>query len=169
MKRLTALVLVLAGCVYYAPLLRSQVPAQGQPGSPITTVPGTVAPPAEGAPTTPAVAVTSVPSPAAPQNPLDQMMWAAAMAYVIQFLKKMPWFTLLTPQTEARTKAVLGFIVATCTAVGIHLVVNGSFFTASGVSLGVTGLSFDAFKDIGFQWLSQQIAYDGLIRKTNPA
>ena len=166
MKRVLIAVGVIVALIYYAPLIRGQGQPPPPSGSPVTTVPGTILPPAPGAPTVPAVAVTSVPSPAAPQNPLDQMMWAAAMAYVIQFLKKKAWFTFLTPASEARTKAIWGFCVAAATAAGIQLVVNGSFFTTGGVSVGVTGLSFDAFKDVGFQWLSQQIAYDGLVKRT---
>lgn len=166
MKRVLITVGVVVALVYYAPLIRGQGQPAAPSGSPITTVPGTILPPAPGAPAVPAVAVTSVPSPAAPQNPLDQMMWAAAMAYVIQFLKKRSWFKFLTPESEARTKAIWGFVVAAMTAAGIHLVVNGSFFTSGGVSVGITGLSFDAFKDVGFQWLSQQIAYDGLVKRT---
>lgn len=169
MKRLLPVViLVMFAMVYAGPLLRSQTPAPATSQA-VTTVPGTIQPPAEGAPGQKVVAVTTVPSPAAPQNPVDQIVWAAAASYLIQMIKKWQWFTGITEASASRTKAIFSFCVAVCTAAGIHLVVNGNPLDAAGATLTISGLSFDAFKDIGFQWLSQQVWYDGLVKKAKLA
>jgi hypothetical protein len=150
--------------MYTAPALRSQTAqSQGPTSSAVTTVPGQIAPPAPGAPTQPAIAVTTVPSPASPQNPIDQVMWAGAVAYILDYLKKKPWFPVLSENTLPRIKAQIGFIAALLTAVGIHFAVNGSFFSHDGLQFSVAGLSFDAVKDVGFQWLSQQAWYDTIV------
>ncbi len=143
--------------------------ARGQPpptpSSTVTTVPGTIQPPAPGAPTQPAIAVTSVPSPASPQNPTDQVMWALAMSYLLKYLTQKGWLSFLTPTSSARIKAFVGFVVAFGTAAGIHLAVNGSLFDAHGAQFTITGLSFDALKDVGFQWVAQQGWYDTIVKK----
>lgn len=173
MKRFSVAAVVLA-CVlvYAAPLLRSQTSGltQLQQPSPVTaenpvTVPGTIAPPAPGAPGQSAIAVTSVPSPASPQNPTDQVMWALAMSYILKFVTRKQWFSFLTPATSSRIKTICGFLTAAGTAAGIHMAVNGSFFSAGGVGVTLTGLSADAFKDIGFQWVSQQGWYDFVVKE----
>lgn len=173
MKRLLPVVFILALFVVYAgPLFGSQTASVAQAPSTsqtVTTVPGTIQPPADGAPGQKAIAVTTVPSPAAPQNPLDQIVWAAAASYVIQFLKKWKLFGLISDESTSRAKAVFAFFVAVGTAAGIHFVINGSPFDSNGTTITITGLSFDAFKDVGFQWLSQQMWYDGLVKKANLA
>lgn len=162
---LCALVLAFVTFVYAGPLLRGQEASQPASG-PITTVPGTIQPPAPGAPTQPAVAVTTVPSPASPQNPSDQVMWALAMSYALKYLTNKGWLSFLTPGSTARVKAFAGFIVAAATAAGIHFVVNGSPFDGAGASITVTGLSLDAIKDVGFQWVCQQGWFDLVVKRT---
>ncbi len=158
--------------VLIAVVLMFTAGAHGQPAQPapttssaVTTVPGTIAPPAPGAPTQPAIAVTSVPSPASPQNPTDQVMWALAMSYLLKYLTQKGWLSFLTPTSSSRIKAFVGFVVAFGTAAGIHLAVNGSLFDAHGAEFTVTGLSFDALKDVGFQWVAQQGWYDTIVKK----
>ena len=159
---IAALALVLLA--YGAPLLRGQTAAE-PPATPVTSVPGSIQPPAPGAPTQPAVAVTSVPSPASPQNPSDQIMWALAMSYALRYITIKGWLKFLSVDSEPRVKAFCSFIVAAATAAGIHMAVNGSFFSTGGVGLSITGLSMNAFKDIGFQWVSQQGWYDLVVKK----
>lgn len=152
--------------IYNAPLLRSQTAqSQGPASAAVTSVPGQIAPPAPGAPTQPAIAVTTVPSPASPQNPLDQVMWAGAVSYILRYLTKKNWFPIINDGSLPRLKAQVAFVAALLTAVGIHFAVNGSFFSHEGMSFSVAGLSFDAVKDVGFQWLSQQAWYDVIVRK----
>ena len=150
-------------------VLLAVVPVLGQPpplnpaGS--ATVPGTIAQPAPGAPTTQAIPVTTVPSPAAPQNPIDQFIWAGVASYLLRYLTKRQWFPVLTPESTSRLKTQVGFVVALLTAAGVHMAVNGSFFSADGVGFTMTGLSAHAIKDVGFQWLSQQAWYDVIVKK----
>lgn len=147
------------------PILHGQdVPSQQVP---VTSVPGTVQPPAAGAPSQPAVAVTTVPSPASPQNPTDQVMWALAMSYLLRYVTKKRWIGFLTPEATQSIKAFTGFIVAAGTAAGIHFAVNGSPLDGHGASITISGLSFDVFKDVGFQWVSQQGWYDFVVKETS--
>lgn len=140
-------------------------PAVPQP-TPIIEVPAaTPQSPAPSVPTVPAVVTTTVPSPASPQNVGDQVMWALAMSYLLRYLMQKRWLAFLTPDTSKRIKTLVGFIVATGTAAGINLAVNGSFFSPDGVSIGITGLSFDAFKAVGFQWVSQQTWYTVVVKR----
>lgn len=166
MKRLSLLVLVIVVTLYAAPALvgQQQPPAVPTNESPVTTVPGTIAPPAPGAPTVPAVVTTTVPSPASPQNPADQVMWALAMSYALRYILKKKWFSFLNEDSIGRTKAFAGFLVAALTAAGIHFAVNGSPFDGQGASVTITGLSFDALKDVGFQWVSQQGWYELIVK-----
>lgn len=150
--------------LYSAPLLRSQT-AQPNASSAMTKVPGEITPPAPGAPSQQVVAVTTVPSPAAPTNPFDQFVWAGVASYVLRYLTKKEWFPVLTPASTSRFKAQLGFLVALMTAAGVHMAVNGSFFSEQGVGFTMTGLSAHAVKDVGFQWLSQQAWYDTIVKK----
>lgn len=152
---------------YGRPLL-GQTPLQPaqpvtQPAPPVTTVPGTMPTPDASKPSTSAVVTTTVPSPAAPQNPMDQVIWAGAMSYLLRYLMKKGW--VLGPKAEARIKTQVGFLVALGTAAGIHLAVNGAFFSTQGVAFTITGISADAIKDVGFQWLSQQAWYDVIVKK----
>lgn len=169
MRKIIPAAIVAVVLLYSLPLLgqtAATTPATAQsPSATVTSVPGQIVQPAPGTPTQSAIAVTTVPSPAAPQNPLAQVMWAGAMSYVLRYLTKKKWFPVLTPESESRFKAQVGFVVALGTAAGIHLAVNGSFFSHDGMSLSVAGLSFDVVKDVGFQWLSQQAWYDIVVKK----
>lgn len=147
---------------YGGSLVRGQTPMQQT--NPVTAVTGSVPTPAPGVSTQAAVVTTTVPSPASPTHVPEQVMWGLAMSYVMQFLKKKGWLAFLTPAASARIKTVCGFILAAATAAGIHFAVSGSLVDG-GLSFSLTGVSADALKDIGFQWISQQAWYDGLIRK----
>lgn len=170
MKRLLfACFLASVTLVYASPLLFGQTPARTvtrPTGPPTTAVPGTVATAQPGQPATTAVPVTSVPSPAAPSNLGDSVIWGLIVSQFLKFLKKNDRFKWLTPESPERLQAIIGFVAATTTAVGIHVVVNGSFFSHEGIAFSATGLSFDAFKDIVFQWGFQQGWTDLLKEKT---
>lgn len=146
---------------------QEQTPTQTQGGAPVVQVPGSV--PQVGKESTPAVVTTTVPSPASPPHWPEQVMWSIAMSYMMQFLKKQAWFPILTPQTDKRIQALYGFIVAAGTAAGIHLAVQGSVLDGSGLSISITGLTLDAIKDVGFQWMSQQVAYDKIVKELKVA
>ncbi len=161
MKRVLPVLLVaFVVFAYGAPLLRGQTVPQN-PSSPITSVPGSVPVTAPGEKTQAAVAVTTVPSPASPNHVPEQVIWSLAMAYALQWVKNKGW---LGANTTAQMKTMIGAAVAIATAAGIHIGVSGSLIDGNG-ALTVTGLSFNAFKDIGFQWVSQQAWYDGLVKK----
>lgn len=166
MKRLAALVLLGVVLIYGAPLLRGQEPSKPpETTSPIANVPGTLTTPAPGSPSQTAVVTTTVPSPASPQHVPEQVMWALAMSYALSYLTKKGWLSFLTPESSARVKAFCGFLVAAGTAAGIHFAVSGTLLDGQGVSFTITGLSVDAFKDIGFQWVSQQAWYSAVVKK----
>lgn len=132
----------------------ASVPSVQVPGTPATT--GTV-------PTTAAVPVTEVPSPAEPDHAKEQMMWALVMVQLLNILKKTSWFPWLTETSEAHIQAAWGFIMAGATAVGIHIAVQGSILDG-GATLTISNITFDAIKDVGWQWASQQGIYD-LLKK----
>lgn len=132
---------------------------------PVTAVPGRTAVPGPGVPSQPAVQVTTVPSPASPQHAPEQIMWALVASYLLQYLKKSKWFSFLTPESTGRLQAQCGFLVALLTAAGIHFSITGNVMDGSGAAFTITGLSFDALKDVGFQWASQQGWYDLIVHK----
>ncbi len=132
---------------------------------PIANVPGTLPIPATT--TTPAVITTTVPSPASPTHVPEQVIWALAMSYVMEWLKKQAWFPLLSAETSANMQAAFGFLVATVTAAGIHIAVQGSVMDPTGLSFSITGLTFDAIKDVGFQWVAQQAWFDTVVKPSS--
>lgn len=150
---------------YASPMLRGQTSSPPNPSSPVTQVSGSVPAANPANPSQAAVAITTVPSPASPQHVPEQVMWALAMSYAMAYLTKKGWLSFLTPASTARVKAAAGFLVAAGTAAGIHFAVSGSLMDGHGASLTITGLSMDAIKDIGFQWVSQQAWYDGLVKR----
>jgi hypothetical protein len=138
-------------------------PTTGQ--VPIQQLPGTApAAPASG-PTQSAVPVKEVPSPAAPSHALDQALWALAVSYVLKKLMQWKWFTWLGMADSSQVKAAWGFAAAVLTAAGIHFVVTGSVLDG-GLNITVTGVSLDAIKDIGWQWVSQQAWYDAVVKES---
>jgi len=86
------------------------------------------------------------------------------VSMLIQWLKKSPWFGWITPATSARIQTQFGFIAAFLTAAGIHFAVSGSILDGGGASITVTGLSINAFKDIAWQWASQQGWYQLVVK-----
>lgn len=144
----------------------AQQPPQTQaPGSATVSVPATIPQPDPSQPTQNAVAVKEVESPAAPSHANDQAIWALMVSLVIQYLKKAPWFGLLSDQSSARVKSAVGFVAAMLTAAGIHLAVSGSVFDGGGASITVTGLSMNAFKDLAWQWAAQQGWYRAVVKE----
>jgi hypothetical protein len=158
MRRIWLIALVLVGSVW---IVQAQEKTT-QTGAPVTQVPGS--PPAPSTVSTPAVVTTTIPSPASPTHVPEQVMWGLAMSYVLQFLKKQKWFPLITPETSSNIQALIGFIMATATAAGIHIAVTGSVLDGNGLSFSVTGLTIDAIKDVGFQWVAQQGWYDAIVK-----
>lgn len=164
-KRLTLAALGAVLVLYTVPLF-----GQTQPLTPTgasATVPGTIALPAPGTATTQAIPVTTVPSPAAPTNPIDQLIWAGVASYLLRYFTQKKWFPVLTPESSSRLKTQIGFVVALATAAGVHMAVNGSFFSSEGVGVTLTGFSAHAVKDVGFQWLSQQAWWDVIVKKVS--
>lgn len=159
---LLAFAFLVAIYAYSAPMRAQEQKAKTtSSGTPVTQVPGTL--PVLVKDSTPAVVTTTVPSPASPAHYPEQLMWAAAMSYLIEWLKKQTWFP-LSKATPANLQATFAFVVALVTAAGIHIAVSGSLLSDGGLSFSVTGLTADAIKDIGFQWVSQQGWYDALIK-----
>ncbi len=153
--------------IYVAPLTNAQTPeplGQPTPQSPIVSVPGTQPAVNPELPSQPAVSVKEVQSPAAPSHYTDQAIWALMVSFVLEYLKKKSWFSFLTPESTARLKAQFGFVTALLTAAGIHFAVTGSVLDGSGAAITISGLSVDAFKDLGWQWAAQEGWYKMLIK-----
>jgi len=160
---------VLAVAVYFAPLMHAQMPEaqppQPQSQSPIVTVPGSVPQVNPELPSQPAVAVKEVQSPAAPSHYTDQAIWALMVSFFLEFLKQKKWFAFLTPESTERLKTQFGFVAALLTAAGIHFAVTGSVLDGNGAAITISGLSLDAFKDVGWQWASQQAWYRVVVKE----
>lgn len=162
---LAIVVALMIGLGLYAggPLLTAQTTTAG--GAPVVNVPGTAPTVNPDLPSQPAVSVREVSSPAAPSHYGDQAIWALMVSFLIQWLKKSPWFGWITPQTSARIQTQFGFIAALLTAAGIHFAVSGSFLDGGGASVTVSGLSINAVKDVAWQWASQQGWYRLLVKE----
>jgi len=143
----------------------SLVLAQQQPTSPVVTVPGSPAVANPDLPSQPAVSVKEVSSPAAPSHYGDQAIWALMISFVIQWLKKSPWFGWITPQTSARIQTQFGFIAAALTTAGIHFAISGNPFDGGGASITISGLSVNMVKDVAWQWAAQQGWYRMLVKE----
>jgi len=141
------------------------VVAQQATGSPVVSVPGAAPTVNPDLPSQPAVSVREVSSPAAPSHYGDQAIWALMVSFLIQYLKKSPWFGWITPQTSARIQTQFGFVAALLTAAGIHFAVSGSFLDGGGASVTVSGLSINAVKDVAWQWASQQGWYRLIVKE----
>lgn len=142
-----------------------QSPQTQEPGSAVVSVPATIPQTNPSQPTQNAVAVKEVESPAAPSHATDQAIWALMVSLLIQYLKKAPWFGLLSDDSSSKVKSAVGFAAALLTAAGIHLAVSGSVFDGGGASITVTGLSVNAFKDVAWQWASQQGWYRAVVKE----
>lgn len=174
MKRSLALVMVAAIALltasygYQFPMRVDA--AQVQPETPtiappVIAVPGTAPTVNPERPSQSAVSVKEVESPAAPSHYGDQMIWAIMVSWVIEYLKKKAWFPWITQSDSARLKAQFGFVTALMTAAGIHFAVTGSVLDGSGAAITISGLSLDAFLDVGWQWAAQQSAYNLLVKE----
>lgn len=155
------------GIVTRTAIFAQQAPAAQAPGSPVVSVPATIPQPNPEQPQQNAVAVKQVESPAAPSHFGDQAIWALMVSFAIQWLKKSPWFGWITPDSSKRLKAQFGFLAAFLTAAGIHFAVSGSILDGGGASITVTGLSVNAFKDVAWQWASQQGWYRLVVKDTS--
>jgi hypothetical protein len=165
-SRLVIAVLVtIAACISVGVFAQSSQPSTTTGGAPVVTVPGTPPAVSPDIPSQPAVAVKEVTSPAAPSHYGDQAIWALMVSLLIQWLKKTPWFGWITPQSSARLQTQFGFLAAFMTAAGIHFAVSGSVLDGGGASITVTGLSVNAFKDIAWQWASQQGWYQLVVKE----
>jgi len=157
-------VIVAAVLITVGPFTAATV-VMAQQQAPVVTVPGTPAAVSPDVPSQPAVSVKEVSSPAAPSHPVDQAYWALMISFLIQWLKKSPWFGWITPQTSARIQTQFGFIAAALTTVGIHFAISGSVLDGGGASITVTGLSVNAAKDVAWQWAAQQGWYRLLVKE----
>jgi hypothetical protein len=165
-KSIVAAALVLALCATASAQIDQPKGPQQQPaGSPVVSVPATIPQANPDQPTQNAVAVKEVESPAAPSHATDQAIWALMVSLLMQYLKKAPWFTLLSDRTSSRAKSLVGFCAALLTAAGIHFAVSGSIFDGGGASITVTGLSMNAFKDLAWQWAAQQGWYRAVVKE----
>jgi hypothetical protein len=164
LRALGVAAVLLTAYVYLVPQMLAQAPAAAPAGTQVPTVQVSGTPAQATTESTKAVVTTTVPSPASPTHVPEQVMWALAMSYALEWLKKQTWFPLLNPNTTSNMQALAGFIVAACTAAGIHVAVTGSVLDGAGLSFSITGLTMDAIKDVGFQWISQQAWYDGLVK-----
>lgn len=136
-----------------------------QPQSPVVSVPGSPPTVNPELPSQPAVSVKEVQSPAAPSHYTDQAIWALMVTFMVQYLKKKTWFPWLKETSPAQLKAQFGFVTALITAAGIHFAVTGSVLDGGGAAITISGLSMDAFKDIGWQWASQQAWYQLIVKE----
>ena len=157
-------VIVAAVLITVGPFTAATV-VMAQQQAPVVTVPGTPAAVSPDVPSQPAVSVKEVSSPAAPSHPVDQAYWGLMISFLIQWLKKSPWFGWITPQTSARIQTQFGFIAAALTTVGIHFAISGSVLDGGGASITVTGLSVNAAKDVAWQWAAQQGWYRLLVKE----
>lgn len=165
-KRLTIFALALvAALALGAGAFAQQSPQTQAPGSAVVSVPATIPETNPAQPTQNAVAVKQVESPAAPSHASDQAIWALMVSLAIQYLKKAPWFGLLSDSSSSQLKSAIGFAAALLTAAGIHLAVSGSVFDGGGASITVTGLSVNAFKDLAWQWAAQQGWYRAVVKE----
>lgn len=164
-KKLIIAAALALGLSSTAVVAQSNAPQQQAPGSTVVSVPATIPSPNPDQAQQNAVAVKEVESPAAPTHATDQVIWALMVSLLIQYLKKAPWFTLLSDETSSRVKAFVGFAAALLTAAGIHFAVSGSIFDGGGASITVTGLSVNAFKDLAWQWAAQQGWYRAVVKE----
>jgi hypothetical protein len=159
--------LVLVALSYYAPLWAQPPDAATSPGVPVTTPAAASAPqtdkPAPNVSVEKALPVQEVPSPASPTHLTAQAFWAVLAAYALQNAKRFKFIPWWNDHLDGRVQAAVGFATALATAAGIHFYVTGSFLDG-GASITITGLSLDAFKDVAWQWVAQQIAYDKLVK-----
>jgi hypothetical protein len=146
--------------LYRAPMLS----AQQQP-APVVTVPGAAPVANPELPSQPAVSVKEVSSPAAPAHYGDQAIWALMVSFLIQWLKKSPWFGFITPQSSAALQARFGFLAAFLTAAGIHFAITGSVLDGGGASISITGITLTGVKDVLWQWAAQQGWYRMLVKE----
>ncbi len=160
-RRIAVTLFVAALAIAAVPAAAWQEPA---PQVPITQVPGTPPTVAPGQPSQPAVTVTTVQSPAAPAHPADSVAWGLAAALFLQWVKKKRWLAFFTPEVTSRLQSLCGFAAAFATAAGIHFAVTGSVLDNGGAALTISGISWDAIKDVGFQWVSQQGWYLAVVK-----
>lgn len=164
MSRIRGMMLAAIVIIAIAPFVGSYA----QEPTPAASSPAAAAP-APNVPASQAIPVQQVPSPASPTHAPDQVMWALIASYTVQYLKKSAWFPFLTEASTARIKAQFGFLAAIVTAAGVHFAITGSMLDGSGATLTITGLSFDAFKDVAFQWASQQAWFDLVVHRRGPS
>ena len=90
------------------------------------------------------------------------------VAYFLQYLKNSKKFGLLNEASSARYKALIGFIAAFITTVGISYTFDYNVNTGGSLSLSLPSLTmaFHGIWDFMKQWAFQQASYDGFVRKS---
>lgn len=95
---------------------------------------------------------------------VSQILLGTLVAYIFQWLKKAPWFPVLTEQSTKLWKFTLSCLVAVMSALGLGY----SFDPVAGTIL-ITGVSaasmWNALVAFGVSLLSQHGAYEMLINK----
>jgi len=113
----------------------------------------------------PAVPTTEVPSPAEPPHSQEQVQWALGVSMLIEYLKKSKYFPFLRDRMEGNTLAVVGFLSAVCTTIGINMSINGSFWSQQGLDVTFAHVSWVTFKEVAWQWIAQQGWYLAVVKK----
>lgn len=95
---------------------------------------------------------------------VSQVLLGTLVAYVLQWLKKAPWFPILTERSTAAWKFTLSCLVAVMSAMGL-----GYTFDPVAGTILITGVSaaslWNAIVAFGVSLLSQHGAYEMLINK----
>lgn len=141
-------------------------PAFAQDDVPVVVAPAPATQPSDIVVDQPATPTTEVPSPAAPQHASESVMWALIASYVMKWLMNTTWFPLLSTTTSSQVKAIWGFAFAFLTAIGISVAVTGSIFDVGGASITFANISWQAFKDVAWQWAAQQGWFDLIVKRS---
>lgn len=93
--------------------------------------------------------------------------WGASVVYAwlassgLEFLKRKPWFGVMSTKTTWGMQRAIGIALASATALGIHW-----NFDATAGTLMITGLYWEAIKQNAFEWLRQFVFQEIVYRTT---
>lgn len=97
---------------------------------------------------------------------MSSLTTAGLITYLLQWLKKSHWFPWLTMDS----KALLRFVnaaAALAVSIGLSWVYNADAHQLV-IAVPTVGALFDGLWTWGKQWALQQMAYDGIIVKSEP-
>lgn len=92
----------------------------------------------------------------------NQFAAAAVVAFVIEHLKLLPWFSWLTPTSEKWAKVTAGFVGALLSTVGITY--SFDYDPSAGGQFLVMIPSLHVLWTMAVQWVWQEIAYRKLVK-----